>query len=77
MALSNMQRAAIEKARIGGTAGWAVPMTDGDSSYLLAVIIRDLGFNAEFPELPRLETAYYDQSLDEMRLEHLSFWDLM
>ncbi len=77
MALNNLQRAAIEKARVGGSSGWAVPMNDSDSSYLLAFIVRDLRFNAEFPELPLLENAYYDQPLGEMSLQQVPFWDLM
>jgi len=52
-------------------------MSDDDSSYLLAIIVRDLSFNVEFPELPMIERAYYDQPLDEMRLEQVPFWELM
>lgn len=77
MALNNMQRAAIERARVGGTSGWSVPMNDGDSSYLLAIIVRDLAFSTRFPELPVLQEAYYDQPITEMTLPGVAFWELM
>jgi hypothetical protein len=77
MAMSNMQRAAIEKARVGGASGWAVALNDQDSSYLLAIIVRDLGLNERFPELPVVAETYYERPLSPMNLDGVIFWDLM
>lgn len=74
MPLNNLQRAAIEKARVGGTSDWSVPLDDASSAYLLAVIVRDLGHNSRFTELPVVQGDYYDQDLAKMKVSRVDFW---
>jgi hypothetical protein len=53
MGLSTTERASITKARASGTSELAVPITDAMCKYLIAVIVRDLGYDKSFPELPK------------------------
>lgn len=52
MALTQAQRAILEKARALGGGGQAVALTDNACRLLLGVIARDLGLLTHFPELP-------------------------
>lgn len=52
MGLTANQRSLITKARTGGGSDLAVSLDDGACCYLLATIIRDLGLEASFHDIP-------------------------
>jgi len=51
MTLSKSQQTLIAKARNAGSSEMAVPLTDDDCAFLIAVIVRDLHVEALFPEI--------------------------
>lgn len=51
MALTQSQRSLIEKVRVLGAGADGLVLTDEVCSYLLAVIVSDLGLGAKFPEI--------------------------
>lgn len=53
MGLSAIERAAVTRARSTGSSALAVPLTDDICKYLVAVMVRDLGLSAGFPNLGR------------------------
>ncbi len=53
MALTQAQRAILEKARALSGGGQGVALSGGACAFLIAVIARDLGVSAKFPELPK------------------------
>jgi len=69
VALSQAQRAMINKARAVGGSQQGVALTDETCSYLIAVIANDLGFSSSFPELPNLPTPFFaTRVLEELQL---------
>jgi len=52
MALTQAQRAILEKARALSGGGQGVALSGGACAFLVAVIARDLGASTTFPELP-------------------------
>lgn len=52
MALTQAQRAILERARALGGGGQAVALSDDACRFVLGVIARDLGLLTHFPELP-------------------------
>ncbi len=59
MPLSQTQKSLIEKARNVGSSEMAVPINASAAAYLLARIIRDLGLDASYPELPQDVAPFY------------------
>jgi hypothetical protein len=53
MALTQAQRAILEKARALSGGGQGVALSAGACAFLVAVIARDLGASGKFPELPK------------------------
>jgi hypothetical protein len=53
MALTQAQRAILEKARALSGGGQGVALSGGACAFLVAVIARDLGASNKFPELPK------------------------
>lgn len=60
MGLTQSQRCIWEKAKSLGSGGQAVEMTDSVCSYILSIIVRDLGHQAAFPELPEQVQPFFD-----------------
>lgn len=52
MALTQSQKALIQKARAAGGGELGAGLSDEACSFLAATIVRDLGLEIEFPELP-------------------------
>jgi hypothetical protein len=52
MALSQSQRSLVEKARVLGSGSAGLVLSDEVCTYLVAVIVSDLGLGAKFPEIP-------------------------
>lgn len=59
MALTQAQRAILERARALGGGGQAVALSDDACRFLIGVIARDLGLLVHFPELPRELPAFF------------------
>lgn len=60
MALTQAQKAMIEKARSAGVGGQAVPLGDDVCAYLVAIIARDLGLLDHFDELPQDLPSFFE-----------------
>ncbi len=67
MALTQSQRSLIEKARVLGSGAEGHMLSDEVCSYLLAVIVSDLGLGAKFPEI-RLPPPGFFSTADIERL---------
>ena len=52
MVLTQGQKAIVTRAKSLGSGGQAVALSDEACAYLVAVIVRDLGLEARFPEIP-------------------------
>ena len=52
MALTQGQKAIVTRAQSLGAGGQAVALSDEACAYLVGVIVRDLGLEARFPEVP-------------------------
>jgi hypothetical protein len=59
MALSQSQRAIIEKARALGGGGQAVSLDEGVCAYLTGVIVADLGLGVQFPEIDPVRLPHF------------------
>lgn len=74
MALSLSQRSLIEKARVLGAGSDEFVLTDEVCTYLIAVIVSDLGLCDLFPELPNNIPGFFSTGdIDSLTLEGLSF----
>lgn len=70
MVLSQSQRAIVEKARSLGGGGQAVALSEGVCAYLTAVIVADLGLEAQLPEVePNLPPFFGAAPLASLSLE--------
>ncbi|MGH8590191.1 MAG: hypothetical protein ACREXX_12975 [Gammaproteobacteria bacterium] len=59
MALTQAQRATLERARSLGGGGQAVALSDDACRFLVGIIARDLGLLAHFPEVPKELPAFF------------------
>jgi hypothetical protein len=77
MALTQSQRAIIEKARALGGGQQAIALDDEICAYLTAVIILDLQLTAKFPEIPKNLPHFFGSSpLKTLRLPDRDFLKL-
>jgi hypothetical protein len=77
MTLSKTQEAFITKVRAVGGGELGVALDDEVCSYLIGVIVSDLGLLDKFPEIPQdLPPFFGKQSLNELRLAGLDFRSL-
>lgn len=78
MGLTKTQQALITKARTAGASDLGVGLDDGMSSYLVAVIVRDLKLLEHFPELPSNFLPFFGtKTLSDLRLDNLNFQVLL
>jgi hypothetical protein len=77
LALSKTQEALLTKLREVGSSDLAVTLDDEACSYLLAVIVGDLGLFEKFPEIPqKLPPFFGTDPLTSLRLPRLDFISL-
>ena len=62
MGLTQAQRAIVTRAQSLGSGGQAVAINDEACAYLVGVIVRDLGLQARFPELPKTLPEFFGSS---------------
>lgn len=78
MALSQAQRAMVEKARALGTGGQGVALSEGACSYLVGTIVADLGLQASFPELAdELPFFFGDDRVSSLEVEDVAFLPML
>lgn len=74
MALSKTQEALLTKLKEMGGSELAVTLDDEVCSYLLAVIVSDLGLFDKFPEIPRKIAPFFGSDvLSSLRIPELDF----
>ncbi len=61
MALSQAQRALIQRAQSAGGGELGAGLTDEACALLVAVIVRDLGLSSDFPDLPGNYPGFFDE----------------
>ena len=77
MALSKGHESALSKLLAIGNSDLGVPLDGPICNYLLAIIARDLGVSAKFPELPKDPEGFFTRGpLAELRVEGPDFRDL-
>lgn len=77
MALSNSQKAILERARSLGSGDQAVSLNDEICAYLIAVIAKDLGLLAKFPEFKQPPPSFFGQiPLQNLVMPGTNFVDL-
>jgi hypothetical protein len=77
MALSNLQNAILERVRSLGAGSQAVALTDDACAYLVAVIAKDLGLLAKFPEFKQIPPPFFGQILPQkLSMVGANFLDL-
>ena len=78
MAITQALRILVEKTRAVGTATEAEPLSDGDCTYLLGVIAKDLGVIDQFPELANQGIPeFFHVDPKNRPLLTGSFWDAL
>jgi hypothetical protein len=78
MALSLSQQAAISKLYAVGNSDLGIPLTNEICTYLLAVIVRDLGLSKQFPELPKDVPPFFTKEpLSTLRIAGKPFQKLL
>jgi hypothetical protein len=69
-----MQKAALTRMRAGGDSALSISLDDDVCSYLVNVIVADLGLTSSFPELPTIPFEFFGkQSLKSLRLANVDF----
>jgi len=77
MALSKTQEALLTKLRAVGGGELGIALNDEICSYLLAVVVHDLGLQSHFPEVNRRPPLFFGrQQPHELRLAGVSFLPL-
>lgn len=69
MALTQSQKSLIERAQSAGGGELGTGLSDDACSFLVATIIRDLGFINEFPELADRRFPEFFEEIDPRKLE--------
>ena len=78
MGLNQAQRAMVEKARALGAGGQGVALTEGACSYLVRVIVADLGLESSFPELvEELPRFFGNQSVSSLEVSDVAFLPML
>ena len=62
MALTQGQKAVVTRAQSLGGGGQAVALSDEACAYLVGVIVRDLGLQDRFPEIPETLPEFFSPS---------------
>ncbi len=74
MALTQSQRALIQKVRVLGSGPDGFVLSDEVCAYLVAVIVLDLGLKAKFPELPAHVPGFFSTArMHDLALPNLDF----
>ena len=77
MALTKNQLSFITKVKAAGASELGVTLDDAICSYLIAVIIKDLGLNEHFPDLPQdIPPFFTNKQLIDLRVEGANFVSL-
>lgn len=77
MALSRAQMAIIQKARSLGAGKQGIALTEAACSYLLAIEVRDMGLEDQFPELAGRPIPFYGpQPLADREIPGVAFLPL-
>jgi hypothetical protein len=72
--LSQIQKAPLAKVRAVGNSGLAVPVGDEICTYLLGIVVQDLGLRASFPVFAEALPAFFGTTpLSSLRVEGLNF----
>ena len=78
MALNQAQRAMVEKVRALGAGGQGVALSEGACSYLVGVIVADLGLEASFPELvDELPSFFGDEPVSSLEVKNVAFLPML
>jgi len=78
MGLNQAQRAMVEKARALGAGGQGVALTDGACSYLVGVIVADLGLGLSFPELAEeLPRFFGNEPVSSLEVADVAFLPML
>jgi hypothetical protein len=78
MALTQAQKALIEKACASRGGELGVSLTDEACAFLVATIVRDVGLEKRFPELPARVPAFFsDAHPEELVVTGCEFWELV
>lgn len=74
MAISKMQQAALTRMRAGGNSALDSSLDDEVCSYLISIIVSDLGLTGSFPMLPSRPAAFFGKlPLKSLRLPNVDF----
>jgi hypothetical protein len=67
----------MTKIRAAGGGSFGIPLSEDACSYLLAVVVRDLGLDAHFPDLPSTLPPFFGTpDLSSLVLPNFSYVDL-
>jgi hypothetical protein len=76
--MNQAQKTLVTKARSVGSSELAVPLTDEACCYLVAVIVKDLGLDRDFPECPESLPPFFGSApLEKLVLPGVDFWKLI
>jgi hypothetical protein len=74
MALTKTQLSFITKIRASGASELGVKLDDAICSYIIAVIVKDLGLEENFTDLPQeIPSFFTNGQLSELRIEGINF----
>ena len=78
MGLTQAQRAMVEKARALGAGGQGVALTEGACSYLVGVIVADLGLGPSFPELVDEQPLFFgNEPVSSLEIAEIAFLPML
>ena len=60
MALTQAQKALVERAKAAGSGSLGTGLSDDDGVFLISVIVHDLGLSNEFPELGDSTSSFFE-----------------
>ena len=74
MGLTQVQRSIISKARAVGGGKQGIALSDEACAFLVGVIVRDLGLENQFPELPKSLPEFFNTgSLESLTISAVDF----
>jgi len=75
--LTKVHQALVAKVKAVGNSGMAVPLDDAGCSYLLSLVVHDLGLVSAFPELAEVPKPFFGTTpLQSLRIDGVDFLDL-
>ena len=74
--LSQGQRAILESARALGGGNQGVALTDEQCVGLFSIVVRDLGLESAFPELPQQKEAFFDIQPESLQISSFDLFEL-